>query len=196
MWGTFTVKEYAEPVSPRESQGRPGGSPRGSWQADSSRHAVFSRNELSVAKDPPKKTVNFGRVVILNGGSPRGDGDKDFNYGEEADGTPLERAGTGISPSRRAASIYTTAGAKLFKKKGKHGGVASRVYDAKPKLDVDPPPAAALSAAVARESRPAGGAIASPNVKTSKVRAAVVWLSARGAEFSMFPRPFVMRLRR
>lgn len=100
MWHEFSVKEdMGEAVA--EIPAPPG-------------RAVYNRAELRVTQQEPlraTKTVNFGNVVILNEPvevrvEPPG-----------GDSSPAPSSKPKQSPSKRAASIYTSSGSKIFKRK-------------------------------------------------------------------------------
>jgi hypothetical protein len=83
----------------------------------SSPRSVFQRTQLRVVQDAPKKSVNFGHVVILNGGNQAPTAPRDVSDGNEVVAEVLARHADAVSPTKRAASIYTTAGSPATKRK-------------------------------------------------------------------------------
>jgi hypothetical protein len=111
MWNDFTVKDVAEsPMfvvdDPRAV--RP--------QAD---HAVFARGDLRAPDLPQKKSVNFGRVIILN--EPAASAavvplEREQPAADPPRPSPTKPVLSGQSPAKRAASVYTSIGSKMIKR--------------------------------------------------------------------------------
>jgi hypothetical protein len=115
MWNDFTLKESTDApmfvVEDSRAVTKPV-SPRG--------QVVFGRGELRAADPPQKKSVNFGHVIILNesaAGSTQSASLHARPNSPSSSPTTPSKPRKVKSPAKVAASIYTSIGTKMIKRK-------------------------------------------------------------------------------